>query len=313
MTTSANEHTDEGLVLTGLDGSNPLAFLAALGTVLTAKNFCPDIRLRWVEHEGTWRPEVCGVPDDRGEFTDRLSTSLQQLSTEPFQIEKKMPFPAPHFREYAIRSSAEGQDRRFADFLASFGSECATNGDDFQDTLFRMVRSGDSAGQGFLYYALKIREKTDRDVLWRTLFSKWLYQDECFSLRWDPMEDSKYALRWGDPSKADKNTMIGANSLALEAMQLLPTAPTANRLYTTGFHSEQRTDYLTWPIWNVPVSPYVIRSLLALNMLNEMLDVLNKEHSFRHRLKELGVQEVFRSRRYAPNQYYRNFSPARSV
>lgn len=298
--------TAGGIVLTGLDGSNPLAFLAALGTLLTVRIVSPNALLSWVEEEGTWRPCLWGTVDEPAALIDQIAATLTELSMAPFHIEKKMPFPLSQFRECATQATADMQQRRFVDFLASFGSDAFTDGENFEDTFFRMVRSGDSAGQGFLYYALTIRKNTSPENLEQTLFGQWLYQDQCFSLRWDPMEDSQYALRWEDPSKSDKNTMVGANSLALEALQLLPTHPAVNRLQTTGFHTQRRREYFTWPIWNAPLSVDMIRSLLSLATLHE-------ETPSRHELRERGVQEVFRARRYAPNQYYRNFTPARSI
>ena len=86
-----------------------------------------------------------------------------------------------------------------------------------------MVRSGDSAGQGLPFYAKEMRKKVGIDHIQRTLFHAWDYQDTGYSLRWDPIEDQRYALRWRDPSKSSQGTMLAANSLAVEALQWFPT------------------------------------------------------------------------------------------
>ncbi len=302
----ADNAPSEGIVLTGLDGSNPLAFLAALGTLLTLRPSYPEIRLSWTAYDGGWRALLWQVPNDPQALVAQIDSNLRQFPTDVFELDKKMPFSVQQFRAHAKKALHDADHRRAADFLAAFGTDAVTDGEDFADTLFRMVRSGDSAGQGFLYYALAIRQSTTSEALHETLFGQWLYQDKCFSLRWDPIEDAQYALRWEDPSKSDKNTMIGANSLALEALPLLPTMPKSNRLHTTGFWTHKRHEYFTWPIWNVPLSADIIRSVLS-------LDLLYDESPPRRALGELGIQELFRSRRYAPNQYYRNFTPARSV
>jgi hypothetical protein len=46
------------LLLYGLDGSNPLAFLAALGTLRSLSLLWPEerVRLAWKIHEGAFRP-----------------------------------------------------------------------------------------------------------------------------------------------------------------------------------------------------------------------------------------------------------------
>lgn len=307
--------TDQKIVLNGIDGSNPLAFLAALGTFLTSCHIFPSVRMSWIEHRGAWRPTLHGIASDEHEFADHLRGALQLLSTSPFQIDKRMPFAAEKLSE-AIAAAIPNapSERRLADFLAAFGSEIVLDGDNFVDTALRMVRSGDSAGQGFPQYALMIREQTDCASIHRSLFENWDYQDErridgtgkVFSLRWDPIEDSIYALRWTAPNKEIKNTMVGANSLALESLQLLPTIPNGSPITTTMFSTHRKTLFFTWPIWSAPLSTDVIRSLLSLSELHV-------EHPNRDVLASRGIREAFRSRRYAPNQYYRNFAPARSV
>ncbi len=46
------------LMLSGLDGGNSLAFLAALGTFRVANQPAPitECRMKWTEHAGAWRP-----------------------------------------------------------------------------------------------------------------------------------------------------------------------------------------------------------------------------------------------------------------
>ncbi len=49
-----------GILLKGLDGSNPLAFLAALGTLRTLTLALPDetVKMSWEQHDGAWRPRI---------------------------------------------------------------------------------------------------------------------------------------------------------------------------------------------------------------------------------------------------------------
>ncbi len=174
-----------------------------------------------------------------------------------------------------------------------------------------MVRSGDAAGQGLPHYAISIRNSTGVEELRKTLFEFWDYTDRGFSLRWNPLEDQRYALRWHDPSKNKDEfalgTMNGANTLALEALSLFPVVPLQNDLATTGFFKgKQRHVYFTWPIWEGAVSVETIRSILTLHDLHE-------ETPSREKMLARGIMEVFRCERIAPNQYYWNFSPAMPV
>ncbi len=299
------------IILKGIDGANPLGFLAALGVAVTAQRINPKISIGWIIECGTWRPYLLGFENTEDAFSDTITTALSETSAEPFQIDKKMPFSVTTLRsklkEIQIRVSPD--DRRNADLFSSFGSDAYTDkeNDKFQDTLFRMVRSGDAAGQGFPFYALSIRHSIGVEEIRRTLFQIWDYKDKGFSLRWDPLEDQRYALRWNDPSKNKEGTMNGANALAIEALALFPCVPLQSGLVTTGFFtSKQRRLYFTWPIWTPAVSVDTARSLLSMKELHE-------DKPSRENLIARGIVEIYRCERIAPNQYYRNFSLALPV
>lgn len=309
------------LVLTGIDGGNPLGFLAAVGTALTASRFSPNVRIFWQVERGTWRPVLSDCEGNRENFVELLHQAITATSSEPFRIDKKLPFPAETFvvALHRAQDRASSLDRRLADFLGAFGSEVFFDAKDkerkFEVTSFCMVRSGDSNGQGLPFYAVAIRNSTDVHALQRTLFQQWRYQDPViqdgkekeYSMRWDPSEDQRYALRWHDPSgNKDKHapkTMLGANTLALEALMLFPTAPQPGGLATTGFSHVGRQEFFTWPIWKSPVSPEMIRSLLSLAELHEPIPP-------RRALAARGIAEIYRCERVAPNKYYKNFTPA---
>ncbi len=302
---TANESTP-GLLLNGLDGSNPLGFLAAIGTAVVLQDVFPEIRLGWEQIEGGWRPSLAGCGDDEQEFAEKLSEALKDAPMTVFDVDNKMPFDTEKFSRKLrdVQCCSSIADRRDADFLSSFGTELypdEKNGQ-FQDSRFRMVRSGDSAGQGLPFYAKEMRKKVSIDHIQRTLFHAWDYQDTGYSLRWDPIEDQRYALRWRDPSKSSQDTMLAANSLAVEALQWFPVVmPVGNQAQTTGFQRLRRREtYFVWPIWTPMVGIETVRSLLA-------LDDLCKEPVPRSSLVKRGIEEVYRSQRIQQSQYYSNF------
>jgi len=49
------------LFLNGLDGANPLGFLAAIGVLKTATDALKDehIKMGWSSEHGSWRPVIC--------------------------------------------------------------------------------------------------------------------------------------------------------------------------------------------------------------------------------------------------------------
>ena len=300
------------LLLTGLDGRNPLGFLAAVGTAIVAKDIFPETRLGWKLTPGGWRPSIQGCGEDEQEFSCRLFKTLRDTSMTVFKIDKKMPFEASklsdEFQTAQYRSSITS--RRDADMLVSFGTELYPNKENnFQDSQFRMVRTGDSAGQGLPFYARKIREKTTQNHIQRALFHTWDYQDTDvpYSLRWDPIEDQRYALRWYNPSNKKSNGMIGANSLAIEALRCFPTLLIGKKAQTTGFNRLDRLKtYFVWPIWIPVVGIETLRSMLALpDLYRDPLPHLE--------LDQRGIAEVYGSERIQPNRYYSNFAPARPL
>lgn len=180
---------------------------------------------------------------------------------------------------------------------------------EFQDTRFRMVRAGDSAQRGMLSYASANRELLDHHHVVRTLFQTWDYaDDEGNTLRWDPIEDRRYALQWRNPSKSNSadspNTMLAVNCLAVESLACFPTVATTNRADTTGFRRFGRHEIgFVWPIWTSPIGVQTVRSLVALERLHE-------EPLPRKTLHAQGIEDVYGACRVRPNKYYSNFAPA---
>ena len=296
------------LLLHGLDGGNPLGFLAAVGTLRTVTLAEPsaDWRMKWVEREAMWLPEISTrwaiTPEA---FIDLLITSLRPESTPEFDFDRNLTVSPEKFGEVAqeARRHASRHDRRYADFVAAFGCEIlTTDKGEIQDTGLRTM-SG-AGHQHFLGTMKQLVNETSACDLHRSLFEPWTYPDRKLGLRWDPQEDRRYALRWANPSDGDGvPTMRGANRLAVEALPLLPTSPMGKSLKTTGFTRNERTDWFTWPLWECVIGIDVVRSLLALAETQE-------SEPDRPKLHARGIVEIYRSRRTTAGKY-RNFSPAR--
>ena len=248
----------QGVLLRGLDGSNPLGFLAAVGTLhVLGDAGAGSGRLGWRNVHGSWKPLITGCGDDERELCDAVLRALKNTSAAVFDVGKesrngkefnKFPFAHDRFVQAleTQRDEACPSSRRDVDFLAAFGTELYpdTKKDEFRETRFRMVRAGDSSRQGMLFYAKAIREGIDHRKIERALFQAWDYRDEGYSLRWDPIEDQPYALRWKDPSKSNPadgpGTMLAANCLAFESLRCFPTVAIGRQAHTTGFHQARK-------------------------------------------------------------------------
>jgi hypothetical protein len=303
--------SDNGILIRGLDGSNPLAFLAALGTLRTLTLALPDetVRMSWEECDGAWRPRVwCSLADNEAIVEQLHSVLAGAVDRISFSIGENLNLPAKEFRSHlvdalrGIEALHSPQSLVDLDFFAAFGSEVITNDDGtMQDTALRTM-SG-AGHQHFLKFIREITSKTDIDQLRRALLANWDYADEGrgLNLRWDPLDDRRYALRWEDPSGDPVKTMRGANRLAIEAMPLLPTMPTANGLATTAFEGKgARGTYFVWPIWKGKLSEPLVRSLLTL------------VPSFRGNgtmCEQLDIPQIYSSARITIGKF-RNFTPS---
>lgn len=297
------------IVLIGLDGGNPLAFLAALGTLRALKSAWPHDppKIAWKQSESNWRPEmVFAKTPSKAEMLAALDTELRAMNNHAaFTFAKDLNVFRKDFRSFAKDASvraARERDLRDADFAAAFACDgIASEKDQVEDTAFRTM-SG-AGHQHFLESMDLLAKGTTPEHLSAALFSPWGYADPRPSMRWDPGDDRRYALRWDEPSGDPVRTVRGANRLAVEALPLFPVAPVDGRLATTGFTgTNSQNTFLTWPIWTGAIGLDTVRSLLAL----EELQAVSPD---RAKLVAIGIAEIYRSRRITVGKY-RNFTPA---
>lgn len=301
------------LLLNGLNGGNPLAYLAALGALRTTALMWPEqnVRMHWSSAQGHWHPHL--TLEDEVDRDDWLTALAQTLKSSPghaaYTLADDLIIPCPVFKAAAMTAAnlAHAGDRVQADFLAAFGSEAIeseANGKKTSQIADTALRTMSGAGhQHFLGFMRELAAVTEIGHLRHALFETWRYADPGPSMRWDPSDDRRYALRWRQPSGDPVTTVRGANRLAIEALPLLPTAPVRARLETTGFTQRKGRGVIwTWPIWTAPVPIEVVRSLLSLPQLQA-------DEPDRRNLSARGIAEVYRCQRITQGKY-RNFTPA---
>jgi hypothetical protein len=310
----------EPLLLVGLDGANPLAFLAALGTLRSLALAWPDrrVRMSWGRHprDGPWRPAVhVDPPATPVDIVAALDAQLKRMRDhQAWSLGPDLSLsPETYRKDYALPAAQvarDSEDRTWADFVAAFGCEATvTDQGLIQDTALRTM-SG-AGHQHFLGFMHRIVGCTGPEHLEKALFRPWLYDDpvENLTLRWDPMDDVRRALRWrdpsGDPRRKRRGGMLGANRLAIEGLPLLPSIPVSGgELRTTGFSGRGGKTSWTWPIWSGPLSPGVIRSLLALKAIQRSPES--------PALRSMGIVEIYRSRRITRDKF-RCFTPGQPI
>jgi CRISPR-associated endonuclease/helicase Cas3 len=310
----APEH--DGLLLPGLDGSNPLGFLAALGVLrtLAQKSGRTSVVMKWVASSGTLVPRIrtTGVgTTNEAQLLEVLEETLpKKIENHPVRILKALNTDAEEQRRAIFLKSlgnSDGEAGLLCGWLAALAS-------DF--TRPEATNQLQTARRDYYYDNLAaVIANTKREHLRRSLFCCWDYADalDNQSLHLDPSEDRRHAYQWnkpsGDPNRKKWGGMIGANRLAIEAFPLFTSLPENGTLRTMGFSGSRSTDTRwTWPVWGIEATIDVVWSLLLAPELQR---------------EELGARQVASLRERRVSAIYRtyrilvgktpNFTPARRI
>ncbi len=266
--------------LSGLDGSNPLGFLAALGLlrVLDARSSATERpRLSWVD-EGRWRPvlhlhdnaadPVEQVIEDLNSWRDAPELGLHYTDKTGEEEVYDLKAPPGVFRAFACRAreAATPSNRRLADFAAAYATDVAVDGTGSTKPTALHFTSGQ---QKFVEMVRDIAAGVNAADIRETVTS-WNYTSPLPVLRWDVAGERIYALSASDPSKQKAQGVPGANWLAFQALPLFPCFPVGRRVITTGFLGSGNDFRFTWPLWAPPASLAALRSLLAMPGLDRM-------------------------------------------
>lgn len=321
-------------VLTGLDGANPLAFLAALGTLRTLTTAWPDreVRMGWTTSLGAWRPflriepavdqeTIVETVNTHVSRTDDLFPSKLRADSEAAgphssrgapKWRDKLRFPCTVFAEHArvgARNSAWNA-REELDAMAALASDAVVDQADGIDVAQRTLFDFTAGQQSFMDQFDKLAQAVEATHIRNALFGPWSYTaDPGVSLRWDPIDEGRqYALLAIDPT-ASRNPIVsvpGANLLAASGLVFFPVVPGKNRAEQPGIGRFDSRRAFRWPIWESAVPSHTIRSLLCLDEIREDAP----DHAI---LRSMGIPMVYQSRIVMPSGRYRNFTPAQAV
>jgi hypothetical protein len=369
--------------LAGLDGANPLGFLAALGALATVRQTGDaGARLAW-KRSATWVPvlhgvsvwepralsrilndalrgkavagdadsrreeakrefdavtkavkdklavikkrglrrsdrkaaihaEVLPLEEDRRQKRQAWLAALKQAVPSPeLAIGQRIDCTAAEFRDSATGFLADVREanRQTVDLLAAFGSDaCVADERSGRIVATPFCFITGSGHQYFLDTVRQLMKRATPERIHAALFEPWTYRDETLSMRWDPLEDRRYALMDRDPTASDNKsrTVWMANLLAYRALVFFPSAPSERGLATTAW---RRMNDFTWPMWEQPADSDTIRSLLQLSELGARAPD-------RSLLRARGVAAAFRARRIRvgkPPLYKINFGASGGV
>jgi hypothetical protein len=316
------------LTLYGIEPDNLLAILATLGLLRALDATRPEwhSRVSWVGPPWVPRLHVAAVTDEDGVSSAAAEGVASVAAHLDVDGRKNVDFERSEYRDW-VRSKAEDPvTLALAAALSAEWPEKKTGGlraaplvmmfgqghQNFLERLVAVSRSDHASSSkdlATLHGPAKIKE---------ALFARWERRDATNSFRWDPEEDQRYALRFGDPGKAGAAlTVHGANRLATLGLLSFVCAPTGTtRLAASGWTGKE----FVWPIWTSALTLRAIEALLThpdvccVERTAHAVDLVD-QHETRPRgvrLRALGVAEVFGAAR-VPNGKFMNVVRARPL
>ena len=278
--------------LTGLEGTNPLGFLAALGVQVAFVSESQQPRL-W------WSDDVTPHAVVDGDFsTDRIADQALEVFAEWNES------PATNPKRPDGSDMLKGDELKLtpADLRTylSQAPQCESSG----ALVTALVAEGSLDKQGaakpsdlyftagqqkFLGMARQILGNTSRAAVIAGLEGPWSYDSKLPSLMWDVSDDRVYALTADDPKKEKKLTNSGPEALALLGLSLHPVFAGRERTLTQGCSGSWKEGCYSWPLWCKPASSHAVKSLLA--HAYEHPTITDRQRWFR----AWGVSKVLRS------------------
>jgi len=309
--------------LPGLDGSNPLAFMAALGVLRVLddkarRDALPAPSLSWRE-QPVWTPVVvgpssideilAGLEDDRVRWTDEPSmrlaytkdgTRVAPETTGAVRDLKPVPRVMREFLEETAARAADG-DARSARHAAAYGTDVAQDKKGNTKPTALHFAAGQ---QTFLGAVAGIQKSLDRDDLVSALVGPWKHSTTLKSLGWDPegaFNARIYALRAGKP--VDRPCAPGVEWLAFVGLSFFPTVPRGRNVLTTCVLGRGKGAKFVWPLWTAMARARTVESIVRTGHIEQMPPTDRRAR---------GIVRAFSCRILRNDHGYGSFSPSRA-
>lgn len=279
------------LDLKGVDGANPLGFLAAMGALRVATLTDPEARMGWRTGGAAPRPWLQATLEAQA-FAEAVCAEARRVANNVAaygDVVKTTPARYRNAALAAVPEHARPGAPSDADYFAAFACDAVVE----QDGMVTPTLLSFSNGGGMQYLFKDFRMLAQRCQPGRVVSNVLEDAPEfeaCTNLNWDPAALRSYALRWNDPNSDAKQTDVPLNVLAFLGLAAFPSMPAGRGLRTVGFGAAR--DLWKWPIWEWPLSYQVARTLLSATDL-----------------KPAGVSHVLASRRFSDHKRL-YFAPA---
>lgn len=286
----------DGTRLTGLEGTNPLGFLAALGVQVLFEHDEHQPMLWWsddvVPHAIV--SEDFSVDHIMNTAMRAFSQWLESPALNPgfgHKGDNDAKFKKDEIRDYLARSQPDQPGGRLASALVAEGS---------LDGSGKVAKPTDlyfTAGQlKFLKIVRDVLSGVNSQHLENCLLGPWDYPSRLSSLGWDITDDRTYALAPSNPAKDKKFSNPGVEALAILGLSRHPVYASQDvrgrdRTLTLGCSGPwRRGGTYSWTIWTRPASLYAVRSLLMQTSGSD--DYISKRHRW---YAAWGISHILRS------------------
>ena len=294
--------------LVGIDGSNPLGFLAALGLLRVV----PNAKLGFAD-DGSFQAFVDGhytaeglaalitsdaqasaVPNGAWRFTYTKASTKKQAA-KPVADLKPPPGDFKTFLATCVEAWISGDEEK-AEYAAAYATDISVDGSgNTKPTAFHFT----AAQQTFLGAVDGIRSSVTKEWVEESLFVGHGERPGS-NLRWDPLADRNWALMACNPSGGE-GTLVDAplEWLAFRGLPMLPSFPVSTRIVTTCVFGRGKDIAFTWPLWSNAISLQTVRSVIRVDW-NRRRNECNRR----------GIFAICSSTIKRSSQGFGNFSPS---
>ena len=250
--------------LTGLEGLNPLGFLAALGVQVLFVDEVDQPRLWWTEDVVPHAVVDGAFPVERiikqalGVFP-KWAESPALVPGFGGKAAKTGKFEPADIRRYLKYSLSDKAGWSFPAALVAEGSLDSTSGVVAKPSDLYFT----SGPQCFLEMARSILGGVTEEDLVEGLLGPWRYQSKLPTLMWDISDDRNYALLAEKPTPGNKYTNPGPEALAILGISRLSVFGQSGRTLTLGCDGTWNRGSYSWPLWLAPSGYGAVDGFLA--------------------------------------------------
>ena len=302
--------------LPGLTPDNLLAIMALLGVLRALDQARPDwhARARWTGRPFVSELQTASVVSKEG-LAEALDEGICAIAANYVLAEPGSKRPARDVKFSREEFRALVRRRRSnligADLVSAIAAELPLRHGNvvasqfvhlagqqhFLERLIDVPLQSPQSNQGRMS-----RERGPTKIV-EALYQSWTHSDKSDSFRWDPADNQRYALRFGDPSpEGAAKTVHGANRLAALGLLSFPCVAHETSSMTVGAKQRDGQRAYVWPIWTEPLRLAGIEILLS----QDLSKLSTSER------RALGVAAVMRAIR-TTTDYYSNVAWAAEV